>query len=382
VRQETVAVLGELDAAGRAKARALAQQVVGAARDQQSLFDVDDEAVGTVPVKLKHVRLERGRQFEDVWLGLTLWRALRLDEVFGTLLPQRDEDVPWATMAAVLVMARLSEPSSELHIAEDWYRTTALEDLLGLPVAKVNDDRLGELFDIAYDLLLNDVTSTYFEGLARGNALAKRGYSRDHRPDCVQVCIALVVTRDGLPLGYEIFEGNRTEVTTVEEIVTTMEKRHGHADRIWVVDRGMMSEENVSWLREGGRRYVLATSRNELKRWQRSIVEEDGWGTLREKIEVKLCQGPQGTEIFVLCRSRDRGQKERAMRDRYLVGSSYPSDPRASTNSLTLRRHLRYQVPSRVTFQAGLRWWGGAVCVFDGSSRPRFWRSSPRRPWR
>jgi hypothetical protein len=206
----------------------------------------------------KHVRLERGPQFGDGWLGLTLWRALRLDEVFGALQPH-DEDVPWATMAAVLVMARLSEPSSELHIAEDGYRRTALEDLLGLPVDKVNDDRLyraldrvlphkeaieshirhrlGELFDIAYALQLYDMASTDFEGLARANALAMRRYSRDHRPDCVRVCIALVVTRDGLPLGHEIFEGNRTDMTTVEEIVTTMEKRYGHADRIWVMDR-------------------------------------------------------------------------------------------------------------------------------------------------
>ena len=165
-------------------------------------------------------------------------------------------------MAAMLVIARLCEPSSELHIAEDWYRRTALEDLLGVPAERVNDDRLyraldrllphkealeqhlkerlGELFALEYDLLLYDVTSTYFEGQAERQPLAARGYSRDHRPDCKQVCIGLVVTREGMPLGYEVFAGNRTDVTTVEEIVGTMEARYGLAQRVWVMDRGMI----------------------------------------------------------------------------------------------------------------------------------------------
>src|SRR6266704_3164102 len=242
-------------------------------------------------------------------------------------------------MAAVLVLARLSEPSSELHIAEDWYRTTALEDLLGLPTEKVNEDRLyraldrmlphkeaveshlrarlGELFQVAYDLLLYDVTSTYFEGLAEGNVLAQRGYSRDHRPDCKQVCIALVVTRDGLPLGYEVFAGNRTDVTTVEEIVTAMERRHGRADRVWVMDRGMTSEENLVWLRQAGRRYLIGTPKSELKRWQRTQVEQQGWQMISEGIEVKLCAGPDGLESFILCRSRERRDKEQAMQQRF-----------------------------------------------------------------
>ena len=170
-------------------------------------------------------------------------------------------------MAAVLVVARLCEPSSELHIAEHWYRHTALEDLLGLPASQVNDDRLyraldrllphkdaleqhlrarlGELFALDYDLLLYDVTSTYFEGEAATNPLAQRGYSRDHRPDCKQVNIALVVTREGMPLGYELFAGNRADVTTVKEIVETMERRYGPASRIWVMDRGMASAANL-----------------------------------------------------------------------------------------------------------------------------------------
>ena len=154
--------------------------------------------------------------------------------------------------------------------------------------------RLGELFDLAYDLLLYDVTSTYFEGLAARNPLAQRGHSRDHRPDCEQVCIALVVSREGMPLGYEVFPGNRTDVTTVEEIVETMEARYGIADRVWVMDRGMMSAENVAWLQETGRRYLLGTAKSELKHWAREISEEGDWQRVRESVEVKLGPGPQG----------------------------------------------------------------------------------------
>jgi transposase len=242
-------------------------------------------------------------------------------------------------MASVLVIARLCEPSSELHIAEDWYRRTALEDLLGLPDSKVNAarlyraldrllphkeaierhlvKRLGELFELSYDLLLYDVTSTYFEGLAQRNSLAQRGHSRDHRPDCKQVCIALVVTREGMPLGYEVFAGNRADVTTVEEIVEAMETRYGIADRVWVMDRGMSSAENVAWLQETGRRYLIGTPKSELRKWSGAIAEARDWRTVRDGIEAKLCPGPEGSETFLLCRSSDRREKERAMHERF-----------------------------------------------------------------
>src|SRR3989475_8010200 len=292
VIQQTVAQLGELDADGRARAKALARAITGD-REQSDLFEpgVAEEAIA---VRLKRIRLERGRTFGDVWLGWTLWRALHLDEVLERLLPEGREAVPWSTMAAVLILARVCEPSSELHIAEDWYRRTALEDLLALPAPLVNDDRLyraldrllphkrtleqhlvarlGELFALDYDLLLYDVTSTYFEGLAENNPLAQRGYSRDHRPDCKQVCIALVVTREGLPLGYEVFAGNRND-TTVEEIVETMEARDGLAQRIWVMDRGMVSAENIAWLEQSGRRYLIGTPKSELRKWSREIAD-------------------------------------------------------------------------------------------------------------
>jgi transposase len=337
VVQQTVAQLGELDAAGRAQARALARTITGD-REQPDLF-TPAEAEPAVPVRLRHIRLERGRTFGDVWPGWTLWRALRLDEVFARLLPERREAVPWATMAAVLVLARLCEPSSELHIAEDWYRRTALEDLLALPAARVNDDRLyraldqllahkpaleqhlvarlGELFALDYDLLLYDVTSTYFEGQAVGNPLAQRGHSRDHRPDCKQVCIALVVSREGMPVGYELFAGNRTDVTTVEEIVETMETRFGVAHRIWVMDRGMTSEDNLTWLRAGGRRYLVGTPKSELRKWARQIADAQDWQAVRDGVEAKQCTGPDGAETFVLIRSVERREKERAMHARF-----------------------------------------------------------------
>jgi transposase len=338
VVQETVAQLGELDGEGRAQARLLAQEITGRA-DQRELFEEATTGEQTVAVRLKGLRVERGRSFGDVWLGWTLWRALRLEALCAALLPAGREAVPWAQMAAVLVLARLCEPASELHIAEGWYRKTALEDLLGVAAEQIYDtrlyraldrllphkraieqhlkQRLGELFALDYDLLLYDVTSTYFEGLAEANTLAARGYSRDHRPDCKQVTIALVVTRGGMPLGYEVFAGNRTDVTTVEEIVGTMETRYGLANRVWVMDRGMTSAENVTWLQQTGRRYLIGTPKSELRKWARAIVETKDWQTVREGVEAKLCTGPDGAETFVLCRSVERREKEKAMHERF-----------------------------------------------------------------
>ena len=337
VTQETVAQLGELDAQGCANAKALALRMTGRA-DQPELFE-DSPTPQAVAVRLDQVRVERSRSFGEVWLGWTLWRALKLDEACARLLSTGRETVPWASMAAVLCIARLCEPSSELHIAEDWYRRTALDDLLGVPVARVDDNRLyraldalvphkgaleqhlrsrlGELFSLEYDLLLYDVTSTFFEGEALQNPLAQRGYSRDQRPDCKQVCIALVVTRDGMPLGYEVFAGNRTDVTTVEEIVSTMEARHGRAERIWVMDRGMCSEDNIAWFHQTKRRYLVGAPKSELKKWEAQLVEKRGWTEVREGVEANVCQGPDGTETFVLVRSAERQQKDAAMHLRF-----------------------------------------------------------------
>jgi transposase len=336
VRQETVAQLGELDAQGRLAAKHLADSLVGV-QPQPGLFD---EPATTEPITLdlKQLRLERGRRFGDVWLACKLWRALELDRWLETHLPQGREDVSWGVMAAVLVIARLCEPSSELHIAEDWFRRTALDDLLGVPETKVNDDRLyraldkllphkdaleqhlkerlGTLFKLEYDLLLYDVTSTYFEGQAEGNTLAARGYSRDHRPDCKQVCIGLVVSREGYPLGYEVFAGNRSDVTTLREIVTRMEARYGREGRIWAVDRGMISKANLVWLQERGSRYIVGTPKGELKRYEQELLKGT-WKQIREGLEVRTVPGDAGSETFILCRSADRGAKERAIRQRF-----------------------------------------------------------------
>jgi hypothetical protein len=337
VEQQTVAHLGELDAEGRARAKALARSIAGDHGSQRELFE-PDESVEAVAVQLGKVRVERSRSFGAVWLGWLLWRALQLDELCEGLLARGREAVAWGELIAILVIGRLCEPSSELHVAEQWYRTTALEDLLGVATEKVYDERLyrtldrvlphkqaiehhlvkrlGELFDLDYDLLLYDVTSTYFEGFA-DPAIARRGYSRDHRFDCVQVNIALVVTRQGMPLGYEIFRGDTVDVTTVKQIVESMERRFGKPRRVWVMDRGMVSAENIAWLNATGRRYVLGTARSELKRWSRELAERNDWRQIREDVQVKLCRGPDGVETFLLCRSVSRIDKERAMHSRF-----------------------------------------------------------------
>src|SRR4026208_355285 len=298
VVQETVAHLGELDGQGRARARRLALKITGRA-EQYELFEAATTAAEPISVRLDRVRVERGRRFGRVWLGWVLWRALDLDRFCAEHLIAGRERVAASRVAAIRGLARLCEPSSELHIAEDWYRRTALDDLLGVPAERVNDDRLyralgrllphkealeahlkerlGALFGLDYELLLYDVTSTYFEGQAEGNALAKRGSSRDPRADCKQVCIGLVVTREGVPLGYEVFAGNRTDVTTVEEIVTTMERRYGRAGRVWVMDRGMTSAENIAWLKSGGRQYLIGTAKGELKRFARELADRRDW---------------------------------------------------------------------------------------------------------
>lgn len=330
-RQRVVAYLGQADGPTRRKTKAAAS-----APDEPSLFD--EAEADYAEVDLKKVRVERCLEFGGPWLGLQVLKKLDLPHFLDEIMPSGREDVPWPLMSAVLVLCRLCQPSSELYIAEHLYDRTALADLLGVPAARINEDRLyraldrvllhkdalqtflknrlGSLFALEYDLLLYDVTSTYFEGQANGNAKAQRGYSRDHRPDCKQVCIAMVVTRGGMPLGYETFAGNRTDVTTVEEIVETMEDRYGKADRIWAMDRGMVSRENLEFLRAGGRRYILGTPKSLLRQFERHLLAQD-WQTVHEGLEVKLVPSPDGEETFILCRSADRAQKEQAMHERF-----------------------------------------------------------------
>src|SRR5712672_1875634 len=336
-RQRTVAYLGQMDEAGRLGV----QQAVEPrpTSRQQQLFAGSETKPEFVEIDRHRVRVENCRQFGGPWLALELVKRLGLHEFLQRTLPAGQEHVPWSLTALILVIARLCEPSSELHIAEHFYRHSALADLLGVPIDKVDDNRLyrgldellphkealevflkqrfGELFAIEYDLLLYDVTSTYFEGQAKANPLAKHGYSRDHRPDCKQVCIGLVVTRCGLPLGYEVFAGNRHDSTTLEEIVETMERRYGKARRIWVMDRGMVSQENLEFLKGGNRRYIIGTPKSQFKRFEQQLLAQD-WHEIRDGLEVKLCVCPDGgTETFILCRSRDRQEKEQAMHARF-----------------------------------------------------------------
>ena len=255
------------------------------------------------------------------------------------LLPVGAERIAWAKMAAVLVAARFCEPSSELHIAEDWYRRTALCDLLQLGDEAITKDRLyrgldhllahkaaleahlsqrcGELFAIENEVLLYDVTSTYFEGQAEANPQAQRGYSRDHRPDCKQVLIALVVTFDGFPLGYEVFAGNTHDARTLQTIVAAMETRHGILGRVWITDRGMASAENLAWLRQTGRRYIIGAPKSELKKFGSDLARPDGWRTVQDGVEVKLTCHPETAETVIVCRSADRRSKEKAMHDKF-----------------------------------------------------------------
>jgi transposase len=341
-RQKVVAYLGDLSAGEQNGWAQLGRKLSGKDRPRRSLFDPPHQEppaeAEPVLVDVRGVRLERLRDFGDVWMALGLWRLLELDRLLESLAQPGREEVPWPVVVAILSIARFCEPASELHIETVWYRRTVLEDLLQVPVEKVHTDRLydgldwllphkeaierhlkerlGNLFELKFDLLLYDVTSTYFEGVCADNPLAKRGYSRDSRPDCPQVCIGLVVTDDGIPLGYEVFAGNRNDATTVEEIVQAMETKYGRASRIWVMDRGMTSEKNLEFLRQRGGQYIVGTPKAMLRDFEEHLTRQD-WHEVQQGVEVKLVAGPRGEEAFVLARSADRREKEKAMHDRF-----------------------------------------------------------------
>jgi transposase len=339
-RQRVVAYLGQLKDGQRRGVKRAAEGKKRSPFRQLQLFDHDAKPDSEwVEVDTANVRVENQLDFGGPWLALELTRTLRLDKLFESTIPRGEEDIPWAKMALVLAICRLCNPSSELFIAEHYYRSTAMPDLLGIPAEKINQqrlyraldrllphkealethlkNRLGSLFDLRYDLLLYDVTSTYFEGQCKANPMAQRGYSRDNRSDCKQVCIGLVVSKCGMPLGYEVFQGNRNDVKTWQEIVTKMEARYGKADRVWCGDRGMMSKENIEFMESGNRRYIIGASKGTLKKFERELLEDD-WRAIRDGLEVKLCQSPDGSqETYILCRSGDRREKEKAMHERF-----------------------------------------------------------------
>ena len=263
---------------------------------------------------------------------------LGLEEFFDERIERGREEVSWGTMAAILTIARFCEPASELHIADTWYRRTALEELLGAAPEQIHTTRLyealdqilphkealethlrkrlGELFALKCDKLLYDVTSTYYEGEMAACPMAKRGYSRDSRGDRPQVCIGLVVTEDGFPVGYEVFAGNTHDSQTVQSIIEAMEKKHGALNRVWVMDRGMVSEANLKYLRERKAQYIVGTPKAMLRQFEQHLTEAD-WTEAQAGVEVKLVDGPDGEEMFLLARSADRRAKEQAMHEKF-----------------------------------------------------------------
>ena len=291
---------------------------------------------------LSKLTVERVREFGNVYLALALWRRLGLHELLSQLMDCGRETVPWAEVAAVLTAGKFCGQASELGVAEEWYARTALEDLSGIAPELINDDRLyrgldhlgkhkdrlcehlmqryRDWFGVRFEFLLYDVTSTYFEGQSLGNTKAARGYSRDKRSDCKQVCIGLVCTPEGLPLNYEIFAGNRVDVTTVEDVVRKMEDRFGQAERIWVMDRGMVSEANIDFMRERKALYIVGAPKSELSHFEAELVTQEDWNEVQHGLEAKVVAHPDGdgTEKYVLCRSQARGEKEKAMLERQM----------------------------------------------------------------
>jgi transposase len=340
-RQQVVAYLGELN---HDQERRWQRTIVFHNRQgetQQLRLFPDDAAIplpddpDIVRIRLRSVGWTNPRNFGDVWLARWLWHTLHLDEIVARHVPQGKHTVPPADIVAIEVINRLCGPCSEWALAEHWYAATALPELLGVSDAAVTKDRLyrtlddllqakpaieddlkaqfGTLFQLAFDVLLYDLTSTYFEGLAEENDLAKRGYSRDHRSDCKQIVLALVVTREGFPLAHFTLAGNTRDVQTVQRMVLAVEQRFGRAQRVWVMDRGMISKETLRFLNKDGRRYLLATRRSELRKFQKKLTR-NGWQRLPDNPDVEVQVFRRRRVYYLLARSKPRRQKERAMR--------------------------------------------------------------------
>jgi len=342
-RQRTLCYLGELNSSAQARWLTTVEVFNEQGETQQlKLFPSHGEPPPDDPqvarVLLNKVRLERTRQFGSCFLGLELWRRLELDRFFEQAVDDESADVPWSRVAGLLAINRLCAPGSELMIEQRWYPSTALDDLLQIEEGKINDTRLyrcldrilphktklerhlknryGELFGAEFDVLLYDLTSTYVEGAAEKNPLVRRGYSRDHRPDCEQFVIALIVNNEGFPFSYETFDGNRTDVSTMETILRMVERKYGKARRIWVFDRGIVSEENLAAIRKRGGQYLTGTPRSQMKQLEAELLQED-WTQVRPEVEVKKVAIPQGEETYILCRTSGRKEKEKAIRSRF-----------------------------------------------------------------
>jgi hypothetical protein len=327
--ERTIAVIDERDGAPRQMALFPADRTIPAGEED------------TLQVRLNELSLEHPRQWGACWLADQLWRTLHLDDFFGSRLAVSREGTDWEKVLRILVIYRLLSPGSEWRLHRHWFSTTALTDLLDLDARAVQDDTLyrchdlllplkeelfghlrqrwSDLFGVRYEVLLYDLTSTYFECdvPADENDPRRFGYSRDRRGDCVQVVIALVVTPEGLPLAYEMFPGNTADKTTLRGMLATIRRRYGAAERIWVMDRGIPTEEVLSELRavESGVRYLVGTPKGRLTRYEAALAEQP-WQEVRPELRVKLL--PQEGELYVLAESQARAGKERGMRRRRL----------------------------------------------------------------
>jgi hypothetical protein len=309
--------------------------------EQLALFPADrpipPDHVHALSVVLTDLRLRRPRSFGDCWLGCVLWDQLGLSEFWDRRLSTQRGKVPWRKVLQVLVINRLCDPGSEFAVHRRWFLASAMDELLTTDFAVVEKDRLYRcldrilpfkdalcqflvrkwktLFDAKFDVLLYDLTSTYFEGSCARIPKAKFGYSRDKRPDCRQVVIALIVTTDGLPLAYEVFPGNRLDKTTLKPFLDKITKMYGKARRVWVMDRGVPTQQTLEEMREDGVAYLVGTPRSLLGKLEKEWVDRP-WEQVHEGVQVKLLG--QENEIYVLARSANRRKKETAIRRRKL----------------------------------------------------------------
>ena len=345
IAQRRVLYLGEINDSQQAAWRKTLEVFVESEQrfTELSLFPEDREipsdAVNSIQIKLDQMELHRPRAWGNCWLGCELWRQLRLDEFWNARLPSQREAVPWELVLQLLVVNRLIDPGSEFRLHRQWFDQSAMAELLGVDFAAAEKDRLyrcldrlGEhqqelfaylrqrwqdLFGAQFDILLYDLTSTYFEGEAEETPKAKRGYSRDHRPDCVQVVLALVITPEGLPLAYEVMEGNTSDRTTLRGFLEKVEKIHGKARRVWLMDRGIPTEDVLGEMRAAGDVfYLVGTPRGKIQQYEKKWLALP-WRKVRDSVEVKLFA--EDGELYVLAKSEGRQAKERAIRRRKLA---------------------------------------------------------------
>jgi transposase len=343
-RQRRLCYLGELNDSAQARWLKTIEVFNGQGESTQlKLFPSDvelpAEETEVAQVLVEKVRLERTRQLGPCYLGWELWRRLKLDEFCQHALDTDGADVPWSQVAAILAINRLCAPGSELAVEQRWYPATTLGDILHIEEGKINDTRLyrcldrllpqktkleqhlkqryGELFAAEFDVMLYDLTSTYVEGDAGANPMMRRGYSRDHRPDCLQLVLALIVNAEGFPCNYEVFNGNRADVTTMEVMLRVVERKYGKARRIWVMDRGIVSEANLAAIRKRQGQYLVGTPRSKMKEFESHLAEKANWEQVRDEVQVKLIPTPEGQETFILCKTEGRQKKEQAIRNRF-----------------------------------------------------------------